>query len=907
MQEQVGTEPEQGRVDPLDPPDRLLRELHSGRSGLTEQESQRRLVRHGSNALERRERRGWARELLRQFTHPLALLLAAASVLAFAAGIAVLGFAIIAVIVLNAVFAFAQERQALAAIDALEDYLPARARVVRDGVGRTIAARELVPGDVLVIEEGDRVSADARLLDGALQVDLSTLTGESEPVERSAAEPPVHGTLLEQRDLVFSGSTCLAGEARAVVFATGMQTELGKVAALTQRVRETDSPLQAQVRRVAWLIAAVAVAIGAAFVPVGTLAAGLPLHESVIFAIGLLVANVPEGLLPTITLALAVGVRQLARRGALVRELPAVETLGSTTVICTDKTGTLTQNRMHAARTWTASGEIDWESGETHTAPGEDDSRLARALAACSNAELGPGGGIDGGSGDPTEIAALDVAAGLGADPDPGRRLAARLRHFRFEPQLRRMATIDRVGAGRVVAVKGAADVVIDRCRDDGSRALERARERAEEYAAEGLRVLAVAERRLVADEPLPQVRDQIERDLDFLGLVAFVDPPRPGVAEAVARCHRAGIRIVIVTGDHGLTAAAIAQRVGIATGPHSVVDGSELDVMTEPQLSELLAGDRELILARSSPETKLRVADALRAQGHVVAMTGDGVNDAPALRAASIGIAMGRSGTDVAREAAAIVLTDDRFGTIVDAVEEGRRVFHNIRNFVLYIFAHAPAEVVPFLAFAASGGTIPLPLTAVQILAIDLGTETLPALALGRDPAEPGIMDRPPRRRDDGVVNRGLLTRAWAVLGLTSAVLVMAGFLWFMLRAGWTPGDDVSAGAALHDTYVQATTLTFAGIVACQIGTGFAARTELASLRAVGVFTNRYLLWGIAFEVGFTAALVYVPVLQEIFGTAGLPWDAWLFLAPFPLIVWGVDELYRARLRSGQPRPGGR
>ncbi len=319
---------------------------------------------------------------------------------------------------------------------------------------------------------------------------------------------------------------------------------------------------------------------------------------------------------------------------------------------------------------------------------------------------------------------------------------------------------------------------------------------------------------------------------------------------------------------------------------------------MSERELDELLREGRELIFARSSPEAKLRIADALRAEAHTVAMTGDGVNDAPALRRADIGVAMGLTGTDVAREAATMVLTDDNFATIVAAVEAGRQVFDNVRKFILYIFAHATPEVVPFLVFALSGGRIPLPLTVLQILAIDLGTEILPALALGREPAEPGLMDRPPRARTEGVIDRSLLYRAWVFLGLIEAALVLAGFFYVLLRAGWSPGDDVSSGTPLHNAYLQATTMTFAGIVACQIGTAVAARTERASLRSVGFFTNRLLLWGIASEIAFTALLIYVPPLQKVFGTAALGTAEIAFLLPFPLIVWGADELRRSFLR---------
>jgi magnesium-transporting ATPase (P-type) len=359
-----------------------------------------------------------------------------------------------------------------------------------------------------------------------------------------------------------------------------------------------------------------------------------------------------------------------------------------------------------------------------------------------------------------------------------------------------------------------------------------------------------------------------------------------------------------VVTGDNGLTAAAIARRVGIGRGGLRVVSGTELDSMSEAQLDDLLGGGSEIVFARSSPEAKLRIADALRAEGQVVAMTGDGVNDAPALRRADIGVAMGRSGTDVAREAATMVLTDDNFATIAAAVEAGRRVYDNVRKFICYIFAHAVPEVLPFLVFALAGGAVPLPLTVMEILAIDLGTDTLPALALSREPAEPGLMDRPPRPRSQGVISGALLARAWGFLGLISASLVLAGFFLTLRHAGWHPGAPTGPGSPLHHAYRQATTVTWLGIVACQVGTAFAVRTDHASLRTVGVFSNRLLLAGIAVALAFAAAIVYLPVMHGVFGTEALTAGQVATVAPFPFIVWGADELRRLLLRHHH-RPG--
>ena len=893
--------------DPREPVALLLRHLRAQPGGLSEREARRRLIAYGPNEIRRRVRRRWPGELARQLVHPLALLLWVAAALAVATVSAVLAAAIVAVIVLNALFAFWQEQEAERAVEALQRYLPPHAVVLRDGRRREIEARELVPGDVILLEAGDRVSADARLLEGSLEVDISALTGESIPVLRSA-ELVESRPLLEARDLVLSGTVVTEGEARAVVFATGMRTELGRIAALSERVEREESPLERQVRRVAWLVALVAVAVGCVFLPLG-LAAGLPPADAASFAIGLIVANVPEGLLPTITLALAIGVRLLARSGALVKRLSAVETLGSTTVICTDKTGTLTENRMSVLVVWTAAGEIARDGAGALPAQGATAAALqalARVAAACNNAQLGAGPAEA--FGDPTEVALLELARGAGVDVDAEARRARRRRQFHFDPRLRLMSTVDEEDGGLVVDVKGAPEEVLARSArllgpDGAERALsevERAAiaARTEELASRGLRVLGLARRRLPAGAPVPDERAQAERDLTFLGVVALFDPPRPEVPDAVARCHRAGIRIIVVTGDAGSTAAEIARLVGIVRGRPRIVTGAELEQMSEAELDRLLREEQELIFARSSPEAKLRIADALREEGHVVAMTGDGVNDAPALRRADIGVAMGRTGTDVAREAATMILTDDNFASIVAAVEAGRRVYDNVRKFIVYIFAHAPPEVVPFLVFALSGGAVPLPLTVLQILAIDLGTETLPALALGREPAEPGVMSRPPRPRTEGVIRREMLVRAWVVMGLVSAALVTALFVLVLWRAGWRPGDDVGAGTPLHDAYLRATTMTFAGIVACQVGTAVAARAERASLREVGVGTNPLLVWGIAFELVFAAALVYLPPLQAAFDTAALRAEEILLLLPLPVAVWGADEALRRRLR---------
>ncbi|MFB9831375.1 cation-translocating P-type ATPase [Actinoallomurus acaciae] len=871
--------------DPREPLPALRRDLGAGTRGLSSREAGRRLTVYGPNEVRRRQGHTLIDDLAGQLVHPLALLLWAAAVLAYVAGTPALAVAIAAVIVVNAVFALLQERQAERAVEALSRYLPEQTRLIRDGRERTVEARLIVPGDLVVLDEGDKVPADARLVEGAVEMDMSMLTGESVPVDRAAGPSRADTPVLREHNLVFSGTTCVGGQARAVVFATGDHTELGRIAALSHHAVRERSPLELQVKRVAWLIAAIAVCVGSVFLLVGV-GAGMPVAAALTFAIGLLVANVPEGLLPTITLALAAGVRSLARRGAVVKRLSAVETLGATTVICTDKTGTLTQNRMRLQAVWTPAGSAD-RSAE-HPSGFEE---LADAMAECTTVTRD----ATGFTGDPTEVALVEGAAWLDRPADLAARDERRRALFRFDPSLRLMSVV----TDTAVYLKGAPEAVLPRAPGcDRDRVLAAVAAMAER----GLRVLAVATRPV---DGVPARREEAERDLRLLGLVGLYDPPRPQVAEAVRRCHAAGLRVHIVTGDNGVTAAQVARAVGIGSPRMHVVAQSE--GVRDHELDELLTRNQEIVFARASPETKLRIADALRAHGQVVAMTGDGVNDAPALHRADIGVAMGLSGTDVAREAATMVLTDDDFATIVAAIESGRQVYDNVRKFIVYIFTHAIPEITPFVVFALSGGTVPLAIGVLQILAIDLGTDTLPALALGREPAEPGIMARPPHRKGEGVITGAMLARAWAFLGPLSAVLVMGVFFYVLLRAGWRPGERTGVHSPLHHAYLQASTATFAGIVMCQVGTAFAVRTERTSLRRAGVFGNRLLLWAIAFELTFTALLVYTPPAQHIFVTAPLPLDVLGLLAVFPFITWGADELRRWLLRRSHAEAQGR
>ena len=898
----------------------VLPHLSSRPEGLTSDEAADRIRRFGPNVLLQPRGRPLRRKILDQFTHLMAVLLWAGGTIAFLSGMPQIGVAVWAVNLVNGAFGFWQEYKAEKAVEALRRILPLHARVRRAGREEQIPAEDLVPGDILLLSEGDHVSADARVLEEAeLRVDQSTLTGESHPVRKTAEAVAGTGlSRLELPNLLFTGTVVAAGNGTAVVFATGMSTEFGKIARITGEMREEKSPLQREMEKVTRVVSAIAVGVGAVFFGLSILAAGMAPGEGFLFALGMIVAFVPEGLLPTVTLSLAMGVQRMARRKALVKRLSAVETLGCTSVICTDKTGTLTQNamtvreiriggrRIEATGTgYSPAGRLMCEGEPLDAGTDPELAELLTAAALCNNARLLPpdGSGRHEVLGDPTEAALRVAAAKGGVDAEAAEKRFPRRREIPFDSRRKRMATIHGDGGRWAVFVKGAPLEVLALCsrvRKAGTdlpldvEDRRRIGEENDRMAQAGMRVLALASRR--TDGPPGDAAEEIERDLTFLGLAGMMDPPRPEVTEAVAKCHRAGIRIVMVTGDYGLTAESIARRVGILRGDAPrILNGGEMDGMDDTALENTLRG--EVILARVSPEHKLRAVSALQRMGHVVAVTGDGVNDAPALKKADIGVAMGIAGTDVAREAADMVLVDDNFASIVSAVEEGRAVFANIRKFISYIFTSNTPEAVPFILFALSGGRIPLALNIMQILSVDLGTDLVPALALGAEPPEPGIMDRPPRNLSEHAITPGLLLRAYLFLGLIQSVAAMAAF-YFLFRTSGYPGRwmDLPTGGAL---YRAATSMTLAAIVTTQVGNLFARRTERESAFRAGWRGNRLLWAGIATEISLLLLIVYVPALQGVFGTAPIPWSGWLFLLPWAPALLLADEAVKAVIRA--------
>lgn len=861
----------------------VLQELKTTEQGLTYEEARKRLLDLGENVLPEKKKIH-----LFKFAYYLfnwfAILLWIAGGLSILASrlindesMANLGYAIIGVIFINAFFAFLQEYRAEKAFDALEKMIPHDASVIRDGKEIQLSAKQIVPGDIITLKEGMNVPADARVIEAHdLAVDNSTLTGESEPQPRKDA--PEEGD-VEPANIVYSGTTIMKGHGVAAIFATGTATEFGKIAHLSQEVGEVPTPLQRELTYVIRVISIISVVLGVGFFIIGHFI-GITLFNSFIFAIGIIIANVPEGLLPTVTLSLSLASQRMAKKNALIKRLSSVETLGSATVICTDKTGTITMNRMSLEHIY-----VPHESIKVMQAKPTE---LLLAAILCNNAKIS-GNEV---TGDPTEVALLQGAQQIKGDINTGWE---RIDEIAFSPERKMMTTVNRNEKIIMMYAKGAPEVILTKCAhvanekdvkaisDEDRRRIEA---QVSDYAGRGMRVMAFAEKKLETGYK----KETLEEEMVFLGLGALRDPPRPEVPLAVEKCKKAGLKIIIITGDNPLTAKSIAIDVGISVDP-AVITGSELDKMKRKELEKVLHED--VIFARSTPAHKLRIVRALKDMGEIVAVTGDGVNDAPALKEADIGVAMGKTGTDVARESADMILIDDNFATIVSAIEEGRAVFDNIRRFITYIFSHLVPEMVPYLLFAVL--RIPLPLTVIQILSIDLGTDMAPALALGAEKPEPDVMTRPPRRRGERILSWPILFRSYFFLGLIEAIAAMSCYFIVLKSGGWSYGMSISGTDPL---YLKATTITLAAIVVTQIANSLSCRTTKESLLKAGIFTNRYLIFGIIIEIFLILLIVYAPPMQKIFGTASLNLTDWLLLLPFAALLLGADELRKWMIR---------
>ncbi len=875
------------------PVETVLSHLQSTPTGLSSAEAARRLAQYGPNELQAAHRISpWA-ILLQQFKNVLIIILLIAVGLSAILGHGIEAIAITVIVLFAVGLGFIQEYRAERAIEALRQMAAPTATVFRDGDDVELPARDLVPGDVILLQAGDRVPADARLMEAInLQVDEAALTGESLPVEKHIA--PLADSRLsvgDRRNMVYAGTVVTYGRGRAVVVATGMQTEFGQIAQMLQTIEIGKTPLQENLDKVGHTLARAALVIVLLIVALGLLR-GQPLLEMLIFGIALAVAVVPEALPAVVTISLAIGVQRMARRNALVRRLSAVETLGCTSVICSDKTGTLTRDEMTVRRIF-AAGRFFEVSGVGYEPQGtfSENGRviepttpilqaLLRGAVLASDARLVQTDGRWHIKGDPTEGALVVAAAKAGlfkADLD---QQFPRVHEIPFTSETKRMTTLHETGDGVVAYSKGAPEVILASCAwewtDEGPVPLDDGRREtillvAQQMASDALRVLAVAYKR---DARL----EDAEREMTFLGLVGMIDAPRPEAKAAIQTCWQAGIKPVMITGDHPVTAQAVARELGLLTSER-VVTGAELDMMGDADLERDV--ENIAVYARVSPAHKLRVVTALQKKGHVVAMTGDGVNDAPALKQADIGVAMGITGTDVTKEAAAMTLTDDNFASIVAAVEEGRAIFGNIKKYLMYLLSSNIGEI-SLMAGAALLG-LPLPLTAVQILYVNLATDGLPALALSVDPPEPDIMRRKPRNPRTGIFTRSVVT-LMILGGLWSAIVNLSLFAWAL-----------NSGRSI----AEAMTMTFVSLVLIQFFKAYNFRSDRHSVLN-RPFANKWLNLAILWELLLLSGIVYLPFLHEPFGTFSLPLIDWAIVVGAAFTISPVLELAKWMERRG-------
>ncbi len=926
--------------------DAVLAAQHSdAASGLTAAEARSRLQQHGPNALSERASRSAWQLLLDQFKDFMIIILLAAAVVSGVMGEVTDTLVIVTIVVLNAAIGFTQARRADQAIAALRQLAATRTQVLRSGQIQSIAASELVPGDIVLLEAGNQVPADLRLLEAAqLKVDESTLTGESVTVEKNTATLSGNNLALGDRiNMAFKGTTVTNGRARGVVVGTGMGTELGKVANLMNDTLERSTPLQQRLAAFSKQLSLVVLAICACLFGMGLLR-GENIFNMLMIAISLAVAAIPEALPAVVTVLLAIGARRMADFNALIRRLPAVETLGSVSSICSDKTGTLTQNRMHAellwanGQPWLLHGEEAAAPSANHSVPSPVHMQLLRAATLCNDAtstDVTDDKNRIIWQGDPTETALAAIAARFDLVKTALEADHPRVYELPFDSDRKRMSTFHRIGAGGIEALtKGAPESLLPRCINSWSPTgpqpldVQAVLAQAEQFAAQGMRVLAFACRtwpQIPQTAPAPQPQqtehaaapdnphaDAMEADLSFIGLIGLIDPPREEAAAAVRECLQAGIRVVMITGDHPATALAIARRLGIVGNGHdhgdntchnvshhagtgtangdnhaadTVLTGAALSTISDAELKNRVLDVR--VYARVDPAQKIRIVQALQSHGQFVAMTGDGVNDAPALKQADIGVAMGRGGTDVAREASSLVLLDDNFATIVAAVREGRRIYDNIRKFVRYAMTGNSAEVMT-LAFAPLLG-LPMPLLPIHILWVNLVTDGLPGLALAAEPAERGIMQRPPRPPKESLFAHGMGWHIiWVGLLLTACCLSLQ--YWAIHH-----GDN---GSHAHWQTMVFTTLTLG-----QMAHVLAIRSESDSLLTQGLRSNMPLLGAVALTFTLQMATIYVPFLHPIFKTQALTLPELAVCLGLAALVWVAVEVEKVWRRRHTPR----
>jgi Ca2+-transporting ATPase len=904
--------------------------METSPKGLSTEEAQSRQSLYGENVLsEERQPPGW-QKFLRQTRHPFILLMLLAAVISLWQRDWTLALIIFLLSITNSAFSYWREHRAEQAIEKLRHLLPSYAHVVRDSADLHIPASDVVPGDLLILAEGDNIPADARVVEEyGLRVNNASLTGEA-VAARKTAEASILPSLsdLERPNLIFAGTSIASGTGRAIVYATGMLTQFGRIAQLTQSVHEEPSTFQKELGHLNLRLSVIAIIVGVITWALATFEPHISRQfpNALLLALGTIVAVIPEGLPATLTLSLAMAVQRLTSRGVLAKRLNVVETLGNVSVLCTDKSGTLTQNQMTVREVWVAHHRVN-VTGSGYDPKGQyipspdgtsyekDLISLLEAAISCNNARINPPDPEHHSwtsLGDQTEAALKVAALKYNLNEQAIAVSLPRIHEIPFDARRKCMTTIHREPDKEIAFVKGAPREVLLLCShilvNGESQPITASTQNEimsanDDFSRHALRVLGFA-RRDLSPRSRAYTSEVVEHDLTFLGLMAMMDPPRPEVEQAIQTCRQAGIRIVMITGDYGLTAESLARRVGLISSPSpTIVTGAELDAMDDLALQRIL--DKEIIFARMAPDHKLRLVSAYQSSGEIVAVTGDGVNDTPALRKADVGIVMGIIGTDVAKEAADIILTNDNFGSIASAIEEGRAIYDNIRKFITYIFSSNVSEVFPFLLTSALG--IPPALVVRQILAIDMGTDILPALALGSEKPEPDIMKYPPRHSRP-LLDKGLLTRAFLWLGLLEAGLCYLGFLSIYLFSGNAgllnqPFLNTITWPRLlgitGDVNMVARTVFLAGVVLTQIGNAFACRTSKARNSQMGWGSNKVLLFGIALSLLMIFGIVYIPFMEKAFDNQTFPVIIWPFLACFALLLYILEWFRKAIIRS--------
>ncbi|MBD3156803.1 HAD-IC family P-type ATPase [Candidatus Peregrinibacteria bacterium] len=936
------------------PLDELLQEFKTSKDGLTTKEALFRLKKYGSNELKVKKKTPWWVHFLKEFTDLMVLILLFAAFIAGFAGEMRDAIVILFIVFVNAIIGFVQKYKAEKAIEALKKLVAPTARVIRDGKEQQVNAKNLVPGDVIILMEGDKITADARVIEeNELETQEAALTGESMPVPKHA-DTQENLRTGEKSNIVYMGTDVVHGSGKAIVIHTGMDTKFGHIATLTTTTKKDKSPLQQELFRIGVFVGKITLAISAVLIATGYFIQGQAFADTFLFATSVAVAAVPEGLPATVTIALAMGVQRLARKQSIVRQLASVETLGSTTHICTDKTGTLTKNEMTVKEMYmdnynikisgagykpVGSLLIKGKDGRSHTI-GDFDSneedfkkrteklktlkkdvtplyngleQISAISALCNNATLTSERVQHENKytmlGDPTEGSLLTMIRKIGFSVDHFNTQYEKKYELSFDSTRKRMSVIEeeKSTGDYYMFTKGAPDEILEICShilmngrviklDNETK--EKLKTRNEEMAKRALRVIGFSFKQI--DKKQKYHAETDENDMVFVGMVGMIDPPRSDVKKAISMAKRAGIKVYTVTGDHGLTAEAIAKQIGLVSDndKHRIITGREVETMSEKDIQKLFEHDKHgVIFARTAPEDKLKIVSALKKSGHIVAVTGDGVNDAPALKRADIGIAMGITGTDVSKEASNMVLADDSFSTIINAVKEGRTIYENLKKFIFYIFSCNIGELITVFSAIILG--LPAPLTAILILSVDIGTDVLPALALGIDTPEKGIMSESPRDPKAKIMNKSFVGR-FLYVGFFIGLIVVGAYFWSLFSQGWQWGQMLDHDSAM---YIKSSTFAFAVLVLIQMVNAYNSRSSYQSVFSLGFLSNLYLMGAVCVSLGVVYLLVEVPFFQEWVHTTSLEWYEWMVIIGASFAILLVEELRKLVVRSSMKR----